>query len=213
MIIDTLTAVSINGFIAEKGKSSLCLLNRFSSINEILDFQYQVRRRYDAIMVGTNTVIIDDPKLTSHKEKSSKPFCRISLDCNGRIPREHNFFDGSEKTYIGLTSNTPKEYVEFLESKNIQYCLAGENQFDFKRFFKFLENRGINKILVEGGGELITSLLRIGVVNKMILIQMPLILKSDSTRFISGDFVLKNLKLAGLKKIGGFSVVSYELLA
>lgn len=211
MIIDSLTAITINGFISEKGKSSLELLKYFTDSDEVLDFQYRLRNEYDAIMVGTNTVIIDNPNLNSHQHVSSSPYCRITIDREGRIPRNHHFFDGAVQTYVGITSETPVEFVEFLKLKNISFFVSKSDSIDFIEFFKYLECRGIKKILVEGGGKLISSFIELGIINIIHLIKMPLFVNSNSTEFFVSAIDALKLELMDSKKIGEFIVTKYKV--
>ena len=213
MRIDILTGISLNGFIAEKNESSLNLIDEFNETEKILEYQFKIRNNYDAIMVGTNTVLIDNPRLNSHKNVLSKrDLHRITIDSNGKIPFSFNFLDGTEKTFIGVSQKTPKKYISYLQSKNIKYHISNSDPIDLNSFFKYLNNQNINSILVEGGGTLISSLLKGNMINNLTAIQMPIVLNSNSVNFTQSFQGRKNLKLIKTSVVGEFVVIEYKVL-
>ena len=105
-------AMTADGKIATKDSSL-----KISGEDDLIRV-HQIRKDVDAIMVGINTVIIDDPKLTIHKidaEKSDNPI-RVIIDSNGRIPPTSRLLnDDAAKTIVVIAEDAPQENIEKLE--------------------------------------------------------------------------------------------------
>lgn len=214
MKLDIITASSINGIIAPlPNKSSLKLLTRFKSIKTIMNFQNEIRNKYAGIMVGTNTVKIDNPCLNSNK--NNKQY-RITIDTKGKIPKNYKFFDNTKKTIIGVCKNTPKRYLEFLKSKKINYLRCGQTKISLPVFIKKLEKTGIKSIIVEGGGTLNYSLIKNRLVNKIYVVEFPLILNSKSINLFNSpklnDLIKIKTNLVDFYKIKEFLIKEYRPL-
>src|ERR1700688_1214015 len=111
---DLLTAGAVNGALAAApGGVSTAMVPMLGTPPAVLERMYAVRRRYDAVAVGTGTVLIDDPTLTSHVAAGERAV-RVTLDRSGRIPRHARIFDGSPRTLVGVVASTPPAYLDFL---------------------------------------------------------------------------------------------------
>ena len=115
MRVDLLSAISVNGLVTlGRGRSSYDLLEHMPPLPpEVWAVKYEIRRRHDAVLVGTNTVLTNDPTMASHASPDHQ-VVRATLDRTGRIPRHFRFFDGSVRTLIGVcdspqgTASTPR---------------------------------------------------------------------------------------------------------
>jgi len=104
---DLLTAVAVNGALAAApGGVSTAMVALLDTPPAVLERMYAVRRRYDAVAVGTGTVLIDDPTLTSHVVAGGAAPVRVTLDRSGRIPRHARIFDGTARTLVGVVAST-----------------------------------------------------------------------------------------------------------
>jgi RibD C-terminal domain len=102
MVLDLLTACSINGVLSSaRSLSGLGLIEQLGVPPEIVDLQYEMRRRYDAVLAGPNTVLLDNPTLTAHA-RAGFACVRATLDPAGKIPPGYRFLDGSVRTLIGV---------------------------------------------------------------------------------------------------------------
>ena len=107
------------------------------------------RSQEQAIMVGTHTVIMDNPKLTARKAGVKTPL-RVILDKSLKIPTTANIFDKEAPTLIFTEQSPPSnngveyKHVEF-DTKLIQSMLTE------------LYNRNIQSVIVEGGEKLLKS--------------------------------------------------------
>ena len=118
---------------------------------------HKKRAETAGIMVGTNTAIKDNPSLTTRLWYGHNPV-RIVLDREGRIPSDYRIFDDETKTLI---------FTEDINNKpNTAYCEFIPVNFDsylLQNIFLNLKNRKINSILVEGGRQLLQSLIDCGI--------------------------------------------------
>jgi diaminohydroxyphosphoribosylaminopyrimidine deaminase/5-amino-6-(5-phosphoribosylamino)uracil reductase len=166
-------AQSLDGRIATlKGNS------RWISSERARKFAHRLRAQHDAIMIGIGTVLADDPLLTVRLTKGKNPL-RICLDSNLRIPLTAQLLRDDGKTLIATTDEHGKDKIEKIQNLGKEVLLVQEDKdgrVALRPLMKMLAERGIASILVEGGPGIITSLLREGLVNRMVVITAPLIL-------------------------------------
>lgn len=114
---------------------------------------HQWRIEEDAILVGTNTAIIDDPALTARLIAGRNPL-RVILDSTGRVPLTHQLFDGSAPTLVigARRPELPPELFVDLPPHHdpLRTALAA------------LHERSVLSVIIEGGSQLLTSCLTEG---------------------------------------------------
>lgn len=210
MSLSILTAASLNGVITpRRGESGDVLIPLLDPPREVLEWKWEVRRRHDAVLVGTNTVVVDDPALQSHVTPGVEAV-RVTVDAGGRIPRKARFFDGSARTLVGVTSRTPREYLDWLEERGVEAILCGEGErCDLRVLLERLGERGIAEVACEGGGTLNGALLAAGLVERLYLMVLPVVLDSGSVRMFEGEIPLTRFRLVGVERVGGFLMVGY----
>lgn len=210
MSLSLLTAVSLNGVITpRRGESSKTLLPLLDPPRETLEWQWAVRRRHDAVLVGTNTVLVDDPALQSHAVPGMEAV-RVTVDPAGRIPGKARFFDGSARTLVGVTSGTPRSYVGWLEERGVETILCGDGErCDLRALLEGLAARGIVDVVCEGGGTLNGALLAAGLVDRVYLIVMPVVLDPGSVRLFEGAGGMERFRLREVERVGDYLMVGY----
>lgn len=163
-------AMSLDGKIASKSKDS-----RISSSYD-LSRLHKLRSEVDAIMVGINTVINDDPLLTARYGYDAKP-TRIIIDSNARININSRIARSSREieTIIAVTEMS-REKARRLEEYGIEVIPVGVDRVDLAQLVSILYERGIRRILLEGGGELNWSMLYSRLVDEIIVDIAPLII-------------------------------------
>src|SRR5712692_7320644 len=175
-------AVSIDGKIASSsGESNL------SSKMDLVRL-YRLRRNMDSILVGKNTVDVDDPLLTVRHVKGKSPI-RIILDSRGTISRNSKIVKTASKisTILVVTEKTPRN-IGKLSKKGVEVIRCGRNKIALKRLLNILQKRGINKILLEGGGITNWYFLKEKLVDELILTVTPYILGGkDAISLVQGD--------------------------
>lgn len=209
MTCSILTAVSLNGVITPaRGTNAETLIPRLDVPREVLEWKWEVRRRHGAVLVGTGTVLVDDPGLTSHA-RPDRPAVRATIDPAGHIPRSARFFDGSARTLIGVSETTPPEYLDFLASRGVEPVLAGEDRIDLRFFLNALAGKGIDRVAAEGGGTLNRALLDAGLVDRLHLILIPAVLDAGSVNLFEGAGDLARFRLESSERVGDYLLLSY----
>ncbi len=137
-------AMSADGKLALSDKTEIKI-----SREEDFERVHKLRNEVDAILVGIGTVLADDPKLTvkdSFVDEPDHPL-KVVLDSKGRTPKDAQLFDKGD-FLIATTSEIDKE--DWIK------CGDGE-RVDLGMLLEELAERGVEKLLVEGGGEVISS--------------------------------------------------------
>ncbi len=209
------TTISLDGGISIRGRRL-----RLSSDRD-LERLHRLRSMVDAVMVGANTVIIDNPLLTIRLPgyRGRQPW-RIVVDGRLRTPSGANVYDTSTAPTILVTdedqAGNPKleEYVgrgvEVLFTKHIGEWLDLD---DAVR--KVMDEYGIKRILVEGGGILLGTMLRQGLVDKIIVTISSMIIGMDKTSYIGVDLpspIKLKLERAEVDRITGEVTLEYRPL-
>lgn len=211
MRVALLTAASINGIITgARGRNAHQLEGVLGTPRAIFEHKAEIRRRYGALLVGTGTVLVDDPTLTSHGAPGFH-CVRATLDRTGRIPRSARFFDGSARTLVGVCDETPRETLDFLAERGVEAVPAGRGSIDLATFLAGLEERGITSVACEGGGVLHGSLLDQGLVERIHLLVLPAVLDSASVRLFEGSSAAARLRLEEVERVGDYLWVEYAV--
>lgn len=128
-------------------------------------FVHELRAKEHAIMVGYNTVMIDNPELTVRHVNGKNPI-RVIVDRVLKIPNHYNVFNTEARTLV----ITEKETRNF---KNIEYLTFEKNTISPQNILTTLYNQNINSVLIEGGSQLLTSFIKSGLWDEMFVIVNP----------------------------------------
>lgn len=145
------------------------------------EYVHRLRNRYSSILVGLNTVIKDDPQLTTRLEgvKTRNPI-RIVVDSKGRIPPDSKVLeiDENRKTIIVSTGDMAEEKSRYLRGKGADIIITDkkDGKVDLGQMMEELGKRGIDSLLVEGGGTVAAAFLEEGLVNKAAIFIAPIII-------------------------------------
>jgi len=189
------TAMSLDGKIATREGDS-----QWISGNKSRDFVHELRNQNDAILVGTNTILKDNPQLTCRlKKKRGRNPARIILDRRNRIPLTAKVFANSKAhrvVYVsGSKLSTKRE--QLLKTKNIEVLKVKtlKSGFDLKQLMKLLAQKELNSILIEGGGEINSSALEAGIVDRVFAFISPILVGGQQAPSpIGGEGVAKITK-------------------
>lgn len=127
------------------------------------------RHKYMGIMVGLGTVLADDPSLTCRIEGGRNPI-RIICDTRLRTPLDSQVVKTAKEVQtIIATCSLDAEKKRLYEQTGCQVILTGEYEghVDLRELMRHLGERGIDSILLEGGGSLNASALSQGIVQKV----------------------------------------------
>ena len=142
----------------------------------------QVRRASDAVMVGINTVLADDPQLTcrdSQGNPRSRQPLRVVLDARCRTPVTARMLTEPGHTLIATTSLAPPLQVGALRLAGAEVAIlpsATEGMVELSALLSELGGRGVVSLLVEGGGAVLGSLFDAKLVDEVYAFLAPLII-------------------------------------
>ncbi len=146
-------AQSLDGCIASRTRKSQWITNEWSR-----NYGHYLRSIYDGILVGINTVLTDNPLLTSRIQREAQEHthqpARIILDSRGRIPMNALVLtDKTSPTVIVTTSLCPVEKMQALKKQGVSVILAPlqHDHIDLAAALELLYQQGIRSVLVEGG--------------------------------------------------------------
>jgi GTP cyclohydrolase II len=165
-------AQSMDGRIATASGDS-----RWISSKEERVLSHALRARCDAIMVGVGTVLNDDPQLTVRFVAGPSP-TRVILDSTLRAPSCAQVFDDTAPTIAITTDRSHRALRDELRARDIAVRVApvGGGGVDVRTALELLAKMGVATLLVEGGQQVITSLLRARCVDRVIIALAPVVL-------------------------------------
>jgi len=170
----------------------------------------KLREEFDAIAVGVNTVLADDPLLLpSDSEQWSGRIKRVIFDSRLRTPA------GARALKYGNTVIFASRNAEG-EIPGASIFRYGEERVDLKKALAKLHEMGVKRLLVEGGGELIFEFFRFRLVDRLIVYTAPLIIGGRSSPTIAdgegfsdpSEFI--KLRLISFRKMGEGIITEYE---
>jgi 2,5-diamino-6-(ribosylamino)-4(3H)-pyrimidinone 5'-phosphate reductase len=185
-------AMSADGKLASRRREQL-------AISGASDFDRvdQLRADSDAIMVGVGTVLADDPSLTiddperrterTARDEPANPI-RVVADSQIRTPPDATILDDAAETYLLVSEAAPTDFIEEMEAAGAYVLAAGEDRVDLQTALAKLSGEGIDRLMVEGGGELIFSLFEDGLVDELRMFIGPKVLGGrDAPTVADGD--------------------------
>lgn len=148
---------------------------------------HEARASVDAVIVGANTVIIDDPSLLVRYVPKAKDPIRVIVDGKLRVRPEAKVFNTKEApTVLATTEMAPRELLRRFEEIGVEVWVLGKDKVDLGLLLARLhEERGVRRVLVEGGGRLNWEFIHAGLVDELRLTITPYVFGSG-TSFIEG---------------------------
>jgi diaminohydroxyphosphoribosylaminopyrimidine deaminase/5-amino-6-(5-phosphoribosylamino)uracil reductase len=184
-------AQSIDGKIATKNGDSKWITSEKSRV-----YSHRIRRYYDAIIVGVNTILRDDPRLDAWFSKTQP--VKVVVDSQLSTPEEAHIFSNNSSVVIVTLPTGPGQETEnrkILSGRASILEVKGKSgQVDLKDMLRKLAQRGIINIFVEGGGTLIGSLFDEGLVDRVLFFISP--------KIIGGKDALSSVMGKGISRLG-----------
>ena len=187
--------------------------SKWITSQEARDYGRELRFGFDAILVGINTVLNDDPFLNTVPRK---PIKKIILDVHLRTPAKAKLFKGTKPADVLIfTASKAKKNLKatIIQSPVLPVASAtgtdricnstGGGKVDLKWVMKYLAQHEITNVLIEGGSQVIANALKNGLVDKMMVYTAPIVmgdvkklnqalrLKNTSAGRIGGDILLE----------------------
>jgi 2,5-diamino-6-(ribosylamino)-4(3H)-pyrimidinone 5'-phosphate reductase len=200
-----------------KGISSKILMKHMSHEAEIL--LHETRAEYDAIMVGSSTIRIDNSFLTVRMVPGKSPL-RVIPNSLANLPPESNVFDTTlVPTVLVVSARAPKDRVEAFITKGVDVLVCGEDRVDFPKLMDILYTKyNVKKLIIEGGPTLNWHMLHHNLVDEIRLIHMPFIVGGSDTPSLVGGMQIASeedmirLDLTSTKMYGSNLVTEYRVL-
>lgn len=186
-------AQTLDGRIATKTGDS-----KWISSEASLKFAHQLRAENDAILVGLGTVLKDDPQLNVRLVRGRNPL-RVIVDSGLNIPLKAKVLTDISvaPTLIATVKKDSDPAFRKLAASGVDIITVGADEkgrVDLKKLFKALAKRKISSILVEGGAQIITSVLKNNLADRLVTVIAPKIIGRGIEAV--GDLKISNLKSA-----------------
>jgi diaminohydroxyphosphoribosylaminopyrimidine deaminase/5-amino-6-(5-phosphoribosylamino)uracil reductase len=154
----------------------------------------RLRRGADAILVGVNTVVFDDPALTIRPLRK-RPLHRLILDPRGRIPLDAKLLNDGGLTTIVMGERTPKKRQDRIAQRAAVMLLnESDAGLDLPSLLNQLGDREITSLLVEGGGETLWNFFKQELAQRVVFFYAPKVLGGAEARKAVGG---EGFKVAG----------------
>ncbi len=170
---------------------------------------HQLRSQVDAVLVGKDTVLADNPLLTARIKGVKDPF-KIIVDTRLEIPLVSKVLINPKKVIIATTKDAPEHKVFTLEKLGTKVIILPNSRgmVDVTELMKRLGEMEITSILVEGGAKINASLLENGLVDKVFFFIAPKIAGNRQVSAIGNLSELVRLKELTVEKIGEDILIS-----
>ena len=195
-------AASLDGRIAASSGDS-----RWVSGPQTLQWVHEQRPRLNAIVVGSNTVIVDDPQLTARPggsaEGAHQPL-RVVLDSRGRVAEGASVLAGPSPTLIATTEASPAAWRQRMQRAGADVLVlpAVDGRVDVEALLRALGERGVLTVLFEGGGVLLGVLFDRRLVDRVQAVIAPLVIgASDAPAAVAGRGVERMAQAPRLRDV------------
>lgn len=183
---------------------------------EVVD---RLRAESDAILVGIGSVLSDNPKLTvknpelreMRKRRGLPPNpLRVVVDSKARTPPSAEVLNEDAETIVAVSEKADRNSIEMLKDK-AEVVIFGKERVCLKSLLEFLHERGVRKLMVEGGSEINYSLIKEGLVDEIRVFYSGMVIGGKrSPTLVGGESFDPPVKfiLSGFEKLGnGVAVV------
>jgi diaminohydroxyphosphoribosylaminopyrimidine deaminase/5-amino-6-(5-phosphoribosylamino)uracil reductase len=197
-------AMSLDGKIATHSGDSKWISNEDSR-----HYAHHLRYINDAIMTGVNTILVDDPHLTTRcgggrGGTAKKQPLRVIIDSEGRTPLTAQLFSEPGETLLVLGRQIKPQEIEDYTRLGAETLVlpSTKGYIDLKIIFEILGERGITSVLVEGGSILLGSIFDQGLADKVVAFVAPIIIGGEKAKTaVAGKGITKVLDSFKLKRI------------
>ncbi len=184
-------ALSMDGRIAAAGGASQWITGAQARVHA-----HGLRARHDAIMVGSETALRDDPSLSCRLPgMAERSPIRIIVDGALRVPETHHVMTtaGETPTWL-ITGEDRQKDPKTLDSLRRREALgvmilpvkrATQGHLDLKACLQALGAQGLTRLMVEGGGRLIAALFEAGLVDELVVYRAPVLIGGDGVAAVA----------------------------
>ena len=167
-------AISLDGKIATAGGESKWITGESARLEG-----HRLRSQHDAILVGINTVLHDNPSLTTRGIPNGISPTRIILDSKGRLHSDSKVLEDDGVKVIQVIGNEI-DPATIKSGKNVEILRAPSAQAEPLWLLEQLEMKGMRSLLVEGGAKVHGSFIESGCVTSLHLFIAPKVIGGQS---------------------------------
>ena len=205
-------AITLDGKLSIRNKRT-----KLSSKNDKIRI-HKLRSTVDAIIIGKNTVNLDNPLLTVRYAKGKNPV-RIILDSSGSIKSNSKIIQTCNNipTIIAVSESISQKNLQRLSKFSLEVIISGKNSVNISKLLTILFKKGVKKILLEGGGTINWTFIKQNLIDEAIITLTPYILGGkDSTSLVDGTGFKSldastTLKLKKIQKNKNELILFYKL--
>jgi len=175
------TAMTLDGNIATVTGHS-----RWVTGEDSRHLVHRLRSSCDAVMVGVDTIIVDNPQLTVRHVKGRDPL-RVIVDTRLRTPESVNVLcgPGAGKTILATCESNPDAHQRYqAQGAVIVVCREFEGRVEMTDLLRKLADMGVQTILLEGGSRLAGDLLQHGLIDECIFFYAPKVVGNGFAPFV-----------------------------
>ena len=206
--------VSVDGKTSHRlGASSKPMMTFEDS--SIRRYRHELRARSEVIMVGSNTIRLDDPYLTVRDAPGTSPL-RVVVSSKADLPLTSHVFTDGGRTLVAVSNGASEKNIRNLKSLGVDVVKIGEHRVALPALLEYLGSKGVSSIIVEGGATLLSTFFRSKLVDRLIVQYLPVIFGGSDTPAMVGGPALTSvdeavlIRLVEVQRIGSHAVIVYE---
>lgn len=141
--------------------------------SESKKYVHSLRNKYDAVLVGANTVNIDNPQLNVREVKGRNPK-KIVIDGKLEINLKSKIFDDAENVFLFCNKSNDREKIDMLAKKGVKIFQIDSEyavNLDLEEILKILADEKISSIMVEGGAGIFSQFIDKKLFDELIILQ------------------------------------------
>jgi len=208
--------VTVDGKLTlKRGMSSKIIMSRMDEEADI--YLHHERARSDAIMVGCNTIKIDNSYLTVRYIGGKSPI-RVIPCSKGDLPLDSNVLKGDAPTIIAVSEAANKDALEEISEMGVEVWVCGETKVDPVKLLEKLYEHGVKRLMLEGGPTLGWEMIKNRLIDEIKLIHMPFVVGGwDTPSLIGGEGVGEIASVIDAELVdhflcGGHLITEYRLV-
>ena len=155
------------------------------------DEVHRLRANHDAVIVGSETVLADDPLLTARTEPMpEKQPLRVVADSRARVPASAKLFSTLEMGPVAIATLETANLDHWPSTKGLQFWMLpageGSSSVSLVEMMHSAQRAGVTSMMIEGGGQLAASFVRAGLVDRIEWFRAPVLLGGDGRPCLGG---------------------------
>jgi diaminohydroxyphosphoribosylaminopyrimidine deaminase/5-amino-6-(5-phosphoribosylamino)uracil reductase len=163
---------------------------------------HRLRAAHDAVIVGSQTVLVDDPELTVRTDPMpDKQPLRVIADSRGRTPANARLLSTLEMGPVAVATLETMDLDRWPSSQGLQFWMLpageGSTSVSLPELLNSAERAGVGSMMIEGGGQLAGAFVRAGLVDRIEWFRAPIVLGGDGKACL-GPLGLSSLDTAPL---------------